>query len=80
VTNGTKFRNALALFSISETVLLRSHIEGQCVDPERAPNAAILGTGDDEAIHCITDTMYAGAPYTTLSHLPRPTSKRRARS
>ncbi|HTY55565.1 MAG TPA: FAD-containing oxidoreductase [Candidatus Binataceae bacterium] len=28
--------------------------------------AAILGTGGDEAIHCILDTMYARAPYTTL--------------
>ena len=28
--------------------------------------AAILGTGGDEAIHCILDVMYAGAPYTTL--------------
>ena len=30
--------------------------------------ATILGTGGDEAIHCILDTMYAGAPYTTLTH------------
>jgi pyruvate/2-oxoglutarate dehydrogenase complex dihydrolipoamide dehydrogenase (E3) component len=30
--------------------------------------AAILGTGGDEAIHCILSTMYAGAPYTSLSH------------
>jgi pyruvate/2-oxoglutarate dehydrogenase complex dihydrolipoamide dehydrogenase (E3) component len=28
--------------------------------------ASILGTGGDEAIHCITDVMYARAPYTTL--------------
>jgi pyruvate/2-oxoglutarate dehydrogenase complex dihydrolipoamide dehydrogenase (E3) component len=28
--------------------------------------ASILGTGGDEAIHCILDTMYAKAPYTTL--------------
>jgi pyruvate/2-oxoglutarate dehydrogenase complex dihydrolipoamide dehydrogenase (E3) component len=28
--------------------------------------AAILGTGGDEAIHCILDVMYAGAPYTTI--------------
>jgi pyruvate/2-oxoglutarate dehydrogenase complex dihydrolipoamide dehydrogenase (E3) component len=28
--------------------------------------AAILGIGGDEAIHCILDTMYAKAPYTTL--------------
>ena len=24
------------------------------------------GTGGDEAIHCIIDTMYAGAPYTNI--------------
>jgi pyruvate/2-oxoglutarate dehydrogenase complex dihydrolipoamide dehydrogenase (E3) component len=30
--------------------------------------AAILGTGGDEAIHCILDTMYAGAPYTNITH------------
>jgi pyruvate/2-oxoglutarate dehydrogenase complex dihydrolipoamide dehydrogenase (E3) component len=28
---------------------------------------AILGTGGDEAVHCILDVMYAGAPYTTIS-------------
>ena len=28
--------------------------------------AAILGTGGDEAIHCILDVMYTGAPYTTI--------------
>jgi pyruvate/2-oxoglutarate dehydrogenase complex dihydrolipoamide dehydrogenase (E3) component len=28
--------------------------------------ASILGTGGDEAIHCIIDTMYARAPYTTI--------------
>jgi pyruvate/2-oxoglutarate dehydrogenase complex dihydrolipoamide dehydrogenase (E3) component len=28
--------------------------------------AAILGVGGDEAIHCILDVMYAGAPYTTM--------------
>jgi pyruvate/2-oxoglutarate dehydrogenase complex dihydrolipoamide dehydrogenase (E3) component len=28
--------------------------------------AQILGTGGDEAIHCILDTMYAKAPYTTM--------------
>jgi pyruvate/2-oxoglutarate dehydrogenase complex dihydrolipoamide dehydrogenase (E3) component len=28
--------------------------------------ASILGTGGDEAIHCILDTMYAKAPYTTM--------------
>jgi len=28
--------------------------------------AAILGTAGDEVIHCILDTMYARAPYTTL--------------
>lgn len=28
--------------------------------------ASILGTGGDEAIHCILDIMYARAPYTTI--------------
>jgi pyruvate/2-oxoglutarate dehydrogenase complex dihydrolipoamide dehydrogenase (E3) component len=28
--------------------------------------AAILGTGGDEAIHCILDVMYTNAPYTVL--------------
>jgi pyruvate/2-oxoglutarate dehydrogenase complex dihydrolipoamide dehydrogenase (E3) component len=28
--------------------------------------AAILGTGGDEAIHCVIDLMYAKAPYTTM--------------
>ncbi len=28
--------------------------------------AAILGTGGDEAIHCVLDVMYSKAPYTTL--------------
>ena len=28
--------------------------------------ASILGTGGDEAIHCIIDTMYARAPYTNF--------------
>jgi pyruvate/2-oxoglutarate dehydrogenase complex dihydrolipoamide dehydrogenase (E3) component len=30
--------------------------------------ASILGVGGDEAIHCIIDTMYAKAPYTTITH------------
>ena len=28
--------------------------------------ASILGTGGDEAIHCILDVMYSGRPYTTI--------------
>jgi len=28
--------------------------------------AAMLGTGGDEAIHCILDVMYSGSSYTTL--------------
>jgi pyruvate/2-oxoglutarate dehydrogenase complex dihydrolipoamide dehydrogenase (E3) component len=28
--------------------------------------ASILGTGGDEAVHCILDVMYAHAPYTTI--------------
>ncbi len=30
--------------------------------------AAILGTGGDEAIHCVLDVMYSKQPYTTLQH------------
>jgi pyruvate/2-oxoglutarate dehydrogenase complex dihydrolipoamide dehydrogenase (E3) component len=28
--------------------------------------ASLLGTGGDEAVHCLLDTMYARAPYTTV--------------
>jgi pyruvate/2-oxoglutarate dehydrogenase complex dihydrolipoamide dehydrogenase (E3) component len=35
-------------------------------DTKQILGAAILGTGGDEAIHCILDVMYARAPYTTL--------------
>ncbi len=35
-------------------------------DSQQILGASILGTGGDEAIHCILDTMYARAPYTTL--------------
>lgn len=35
-------------------------------DTQRILGAAILGTGGDEAVHCILDTMYAGAPYAVL--------------
>ena len=39
-----------------------------CVDAETKQiiGAAILGTGGDEAIHCILDVMYAKAPYTVI--------------
>src|SRR5262249_57823082 len=30
--------------------------------------AAVLGTGGDEVIHCVLDTMYAKAPYPVLQH------------
>ena len=35
-------------------------------DSQEILGAAILGTGGDEAIHCILDVMYAKAPYTVL--------------
>jgi pyruvate/2-oxoglutarate dehydrogenase complex dihydrolipoamide dehydrogenase (E3) component len=35
-------------------------------DSKQILGAAILGIEGDEAIHCILDTMYAKAPYTTL--------------
>ena len=35
-------------------------------DSKEILGAAVLGTGGDEAIHCVLDTMYAKAPYTVL--------------
>jgi pyruvate/2-oxoglutarate dehydrogenase complex dihydrolipoamide dehydrogenase (E3) component len=35
-------------------------------DTKQILGASILGTGGDEAIHCIIDTMYARAPYTNI--------------
>ena len=35
-------------------------------ETRRILGAAILGTSGDEAVQCITATMSAGAPYTTL--------------
>ena len=35
-------------------------------DTSKILGAAILGTGGDEAVQCITATMYANAPYATL--------------
>jgi pyruvate/2-oxoglutarate dehydrogenase complex dihydrolipoamide dehydrogenase (E3) component len=35
-------------------------------DSKEILGAAILGTGGDEAIHCVLDMMYARAPYTLL--------------
>jgi pyruvate/2-oxoglutarate dehydrogenase complex dihydrolipoamide dehydrogenase (E3) component len=35
-------------------------------DTKQILGASILGTGGDEAIHCIIDTMYARAPYTLI--------------
>jgi pyruvate/2-oxoglutarate dehydrogenase complex dihydrolipoamide dehydrogenase (E3) component len=35
-------------------------------DSKEILGAAILGTGGDEAVHCILDVMYARAPYTTI--------------
>jgi pyruvate/2-oxoglutarate dehydrogenase complex dihydrolipoamide dehydrogenase (E3) component len=35
-------------------------------DSKEILGAAILGTGGDEAIHCILDVMYAKAPWTTI--------------
>ncbi len=35
-------------------------------ETSRILGAAILGTGGDEAVHCVTATMYADVPYTTL--------------
>jgi len=35
---------------------------------EEILGGAILGVGGDEAIHSITDAMYAKAPYTVITH------------
>lgn len=35
-------------------------------ETKRILGAAILGVGGDEAIHCVADVMYAGAPYSVL--------------
>jgi pyruvate/2-oxoglutarate dehydrogenase complex dihydrolipoamide dehydrogenase (E3) component len=37
-------------------------------DSKEILGGTILGTGGDEAIHCILDTMYARAPYTVLKN------------
>jgi pyruvate/2-oxoglutarate dehydrogenase complex dihydrolipoamide dehydrogenase (E3) component len=42
---------------------MRIHVDA---DSKAILGAAILGTGGDEAIHCILDVMYTKAPYTTL--------------
>ena len=39
---------------------------GGCRDARQILGAAMLGTGCDEAIHCILDVMYAKAPYTVI--------------
>ena len=35
-------------------------------DSKEILGATILGTGGDEAIHCVLDMMYARAPYTVI--------------
>jgi pyruvate/2-oxoglutarate dehydrogenase complex dihydrolipoamide dehydrogenase (E3) component len=35
-------------------------------DSKQILGAALLGTGGDEAVHCLLDVMYAKAPYTVL--------------
>jgi pyruvate/2-oxoglutarate dehydrogenase complex dihydrolipoamide dehydrogenase (E3) component len=35
-------------------------------DSQEILGAAVLGTGGDEVIHCVLDTMYAKAPYPVL--------------
>jgi pyruvate/2-oxoglutarate dehydrogenase complex dihydrolipoamide dehydrogenase (E3) component len=35
-------------------------------ESKRILGASLLGVGCDEAIHCLLDTMYAGAPFTTV--------------
>ena len=35
-------------------------------DTQQILGAAFLGTGGDEVVHCVLDTMYAKAPYPVL--------------
>jgi pyruvate/2-oxoglutarate dehydrogenase complex dihydrolipoamide dehydrogenase (E3) component len=35
-------------------------------DTQKILGCAVLGPGGDEAVHCVLDLMYAGAPVTTL--------------
>ena len=35
-------------------------------DTKEILGASFLGTGGDEAIHCVLDVMYAKAPYTVI--------------
>jgi pyruvate/2-oxoglutarate dehydrogenase complex dihydrolipoamide dehydrogenase (E3) component len=35
-------------------------------DSKEILGATILGTGGDDAIHCVLDVMYARAPYTVM--------------
>lgn len=37
-------------------------------DTKQILGAAFLGTGCDEVVHCVLDTMYAKAPYPVLQH------------
>jgi pyruvate/2-oxoglutarate dehydrogenase complex dihydrolipoamide dehydrogenase (E3) component len=37
-------------------------------DTQLILGACFFGVEADEAIHCITDTMYAQRPYTTITH------------
>jgi len=43
-----KFRNVVALLSISETVLSRSHIEGQSIDANVHRAACLTGQGQSK--------------------------------
>jgi pyruvate/2-oxoglutarate dehydrogenase complex dihydrolipoamide dehydrogenase (E3) component len=48
----------------SETLgLMKIVVDG---DTKQILGAAILGTGGDEAVHCVLDLMYAKAPYSLL--------------
>ena len=35
-------------------------------DTKEILGAAVLGTGGDEAVHCVLDVMYAKKPYTVI--------------
>jgi pyruvate/2-oxoglutarate dehydrogenase complex dihydrolipoamide dehydrogenase (E3) component len=53
-------------FEKSETLgLMKIVVDGET---QQILGAAFLGTGCDEAVHCVLDTMYAKAPYPVLQH------------
>jgi len=64
LTAGMPMEDVSRAFEKSETAGIMKLVVDRT--SERILGAAILGTGGDEAVHCVLDTMYAGARYTVL--------------